>query len=96
MLVTPCTTTVSPSVFSVPSHVLSLPSPQETPRCFQKKPRVPQLRSLLFLLLGSSVPFSHPFSSYFPSHSVDAQNLSYSIRTASETENHGGITFSEV
>lgn len=47
---------------SVPSPVLSLPLPQKTPRYFQKKPHVPQVSSLLSLLLVSSVPFSYPFS----------------------------------
>lgn len=70
----------------VPS-LLNLPSFQETPRCFQKEPHVPQLSSLLSLSLGSSVSFSHPIP---PLPSIppcrDAQNPVNSIRTATRQE----------
>lgn len=43
------------------------------------------------LCLQSHFPILSPH--YFPSHSVDAQNLSYSIRTANKTGKNEGITF---
>lgn len=72
-------------MFSVPS-LLSLPSFQETPRCFQKEPHVPQLSSLLSLSLGSSLPFPISFLHYLPSRSVDVQNPGNSIRAATRQE----------
>lgn len=57
----------SPGAQLLCPHLMpSVPSPQETPRYFRKKPHVPHLSSLLSLLLGSSIPFSHPFTPLLP------------------------------
>lgn len=84
-------TTVSPSDGFCP--FCSQPSFQETPRCLQKEPHVPQLSSLLSLSLGSSFPFSNPIPPLPSIPPCGCPELWQFHQDSNKTGKNEGITF---